>query len=120
MSLPVILTMDEAAERLRISRRALQEILKDHPFYFQNGRRKLFTEGDIASIIEALRVNPSRLNTPIQSTGKRRRGRFAASTSGPMWEEVQRRVRELRQQNSPDGSPAASRHKRGPRPQGDG
>lgn len=44
------LTMDEAAAELRVSRRALQDILKRHPFYYPNGRRKLFTEADIEAI----------------------------------------------------------------------
>ena len=41
-SLPAVYTMNEAAARLRISRRALQELVRKHPFYALNGRKKLF------------------------------------------------------------------------------
>lgn len=53
-ALPAIFTMEEAAEYLRISRRQLQEIIKDRPFYRHAGRRKLFTDADLARLIEAL------------------------------------------------------------------
>ena len=43
-SLELAFNMDEAAKFLRISRRSLQEIVKRHPFYYPNGRRKLFQE----------------------------------------------------------------------------
>jgi hypothetical protein len=39
--------MNEAAARLRVCRRVLQEVIKHHPYYFSNGRRKLFTESDM-------------------------------------------------------------------------
>ena len=35
------LTMDEAADELRISRRAFQEVVQRHPHYYVNGRRNL-------------------------------------------------------------------------------
>lgn len=44
------LTMDEAADALRIKRRAFQEIVKRYPFYYPNGRRKLFTLADVEAI----------------------------------------------------------------------
>ena len=36
-----IYTMDEAAARMRIGRRNLQELVKAHPFYFSNGAREM-------------------------------------------------------------------------------
>ena len=48
-------TMNEAAAELRISRRNLQELVKDHPYFYSNGSRKLFTDGDIAALIQAMR-----------------------------------------------------------------
>lgn len=52
---PIGYTMEEAAQRLRIGRRNLQELVKDHPYYYSNGARKLFTEDDIAALIQAMR-----------------------------------------------------------------
>ena len=52
---PIGYTMEEAAQRLRIGRRNLQELVKDHPYYYSNGARKLFTEDDIAALIKAMR-----------------------------------------------------------------
>lgn len=48
-------TMDEAATWLRMSRRALQDLVQRHPFYYANGRRKLFSEEHIAQLYLALR-----------------------------------------------------------------
>ncbi len=35
--------------------RASQDVIKRYPFYFSNGRRKLFIESDLANIVAALR-----------------------------------------------------------------
>lgn len=69
MNLGTILTMDEAAERLRISRRSLQELVKDHPHYAANGRKKLFSEGYIAALWEAMRCRSSSSNAQDRTTG---------------------------------------------------
>ena len=60
-------TMEEVAERLHISRRALQDLLaklgRDNPgvqFYRLAGRRKLFTPSDFKRLLEAL---PCRSNS---------------------------------------------------------
>jgi hypothetical protein len=58
------LSMDEAAGALGVSRRALQEILKRHPHYYPNGKRKLFTEADIAAISRAM-GRPAQPKQPI-------------------------------------------------------
>ena len=46
-------TLEEVAERFRVSRRTLQDFLRDHPYYRTLGRRKLFTEADITRLYEA-------------------------------------------------------------------
>ena len=46
--------MNEEARRLRISRRRLQDLLKDYPFYRTVGRRKLFTPEDHNNLVRAL------------------------------------------------------------------
>lgn len=51
---PDLMTMDQLAERLHKSRRWLQYFLRDHPYGRMAGRTRLFTEADIAAIIEAL------------------------------------------------------------------
>lgn len=48
-------TMDEAAAELRICRRMLQDLVARHPHYHANGRRKLFTETEIAALRTAMR-----------------------------------------------------------------
>lgn len=54
--------MDEAADALRIGRRSFQEIVKRYPFYYPNGRRKLFTDADVEAI--RYRVCPPEAMTP--------------------------------------------------------
>jgi hypothetical protein len=58
---PHLYTIEEVAGRLRKSRRWLQDFLRSTPrdhngigFYHLAGRTKLFTEGDIARIVECL------------------------------------------------------------------
>jgi excisionase family DNA binding protein len=60
-----LFTLEEVAERFRVSRRTLQEFLKDHPYYRILGRRKLFTEADIERLYEAM---------PCPSSSYRKRG----------------------------------------------
>lgn len=62
LTIQQIFTMNEAASRLRISRRSLQDVVRVYPYYFLNGRRKLFTEGDLAKIVEGLRP-PTSIST---------------------------------------------------------
>lgn len=47
-------TMEEAAAELRICRRMLQDLIGRHPHYHANGRRKLFTETELASLRHAM------------------------------------------------------------------
>ena len=77
MTMVPIYTMEEVAAQLRMSRRMLQDIVKEHPFYFSVGNRKRFTEEDIAALIAALR--PSPMNT----AGDRRTRRKKAKSFQP-------------------------------------
>jgi hypothetical protein len=64
--------MNEVAARLRKSRRWLDDYLKSHPYYRLAGRTKVFTEGDISRLIEAL---------PCPS-GSKRRAKVSRRTGG--------------------------------------
>lgn len=107
-------TMGEACDLIPMCRRKLQEFLKSHPFYYENGSRKLFQESDIASIRAALRreTEDRRLkdkkkcpsNSSRPALGKPHFGLSAEPTSGSMWTEAQRRLADLqRQSSSPNG-----------------
>lgn len=47
-------TLKEVAERLRVSRRWLREFIRIHPYYRKADGKKVFTDEDIARLIEAL------------------------------------------------------------------
>ena len=49
-----IYKFDEAAERLRVSKRSFQKIIKVHPHYAKNGRTYLFCNKDIQLIWEGM------------------------------------------------------------------
>src|SRR6184192_1821580 len=72
-------TLDEVAERLRKSRRWLQDFIRVRPYYRLAGRTKLFSETDIARLVEALPC-PS-VSCP-RAKVKRRTGTSVAVTSG--------------------------------------
>src|SRR6185295_14014498 len=55
-SLELAFTMNEGASILRVSRRKLQDLIKDHPHFYLNGNRKLFSESDIVALREAMRA----------------------------------------------------------------
>jgi len=76
---PRLLTLDEAAARLRVSRRWLQGFLRNRPFGRMAGRRRLFTEDDFAAIIEELPC-PSSSYRPGRV--KARTGQSGGRTSG--------------------------------------
>lgn len=61
-------TMPETAEQLRVSRRWLQDFIKEHPFYRMAGRKKLFSAEDVRKLHEAM-PRPE----PIQSLKRRSR-----------------------------------------------
>jgi len=82
-------TMDEAASKLRMSRRNLQDWLSDHPvdcagipFFIDNGNRKRFTDADLDRIIKAQREETlCRLNSERRVKAKPRTTRYAGRTS---------------------------------------
>ena len=102
-------TMAEAAALLRISKRALQELIKRHPFYYANGTRKLFQESDIEALRSAMRAKVDNKGLGASSClsnsyhlgpVKHRTIRSGGHTSGNMWTAAQKRLSEIRQQNS--------------------
>ena len=54
-----IYTFEEAAEKLHVSKRSLQDIIKRHPHYAKNGRVYLFCENDIQLIWGGMRCHSS-------------------------------------------------------------
>ena len=50
-----VYTLNEAAAKLRMSRRALQNIIALQPFYSKNGKVYLFSERDLLNIWESMR-----------------------------------------------------------------
>src|SRR5665213_1920105 len=91
--LEAIFTMNEAAARLRVCRRVLQEVVKKNPFYFSNGRRKLFTETDLADLVSAMREDkPCPSNSFRPANSRRHSGPSEEPTSESMWTEAQRRL----------------------------
>src|SRR5262245_38809482 len=94
------LTIDEAAARLRKSRRWLQSFLRQHPYYRLAGRTKLFTEADINRLYEALPC-------PSHSSHRasRRSGRSGVHTSASTLTEALRLAREpLPRKSSSNGN----------------
>jgi hypothetical protein len=82
---PVVLTLEEAATRLRIGLRGFRDWINMHPtdsagapLYFTNGNRKLFTERDIERIIQELRNQEQRRLVSLRPAAKRRSNRPAA------------------------------------------
>jgi hypothetical protein len=78
MSAVAVYTMEEVAQRLHKSRRWLQDFVRNHPFYRLAGRTKLFTEGDIARLVEAL---PCPSGSNPQEKAARRIGTSGAPSS---------------------------------------
>jgi hypothetical protein len=79
-----LLTLPEVAGRLHKSVRWLQGWLKDHPFGRMAGRTRLFTEGDVAAIIEALPCPSS-----SSSVTAPRSGTSAAPSEDSLWTQAQ-------------------------------
>jgi hypothetical protein len=69
--------MEEAASKLRISRRYLQGFLKNYPYYHSAGRKKLFTLEDINRLVEAMSCRGS---SSRPAKAKRRTGTSEGST----------------------------------------
>src|ERR1700719_4345480 len=73
-------TLEEVAARFRVSRRTLQDFLREHPYYRVLGRRKLFTETDIQRLYEALPC-PSSLSEGTEALS----GMSAAPSEALLW-----------------------------------
>jgi hypothetical protein len=104
-------TMAEAAELIPMSRRKLQDFVKLHAFYYENGTRKMFLESDIAKIRAVMRKETEERrekeaqclsSSSRHAKAKRRSIPSVGRTSGSMWTEVQRRLTKLRQGDSSD------------------
>lgn len=52
-----IYSMAEAAKKLHISRQSLQGLIQRHLIYAANGRRKLFSDDDLAQLWQAMRMH---------------------------------------------------------------
>jgi hypothetical protein len=78
--------MDEAATKLRISRRWLQDFIREHPYYRTAGRKKLFADEDIARLIEAM---PCPGNSLSHARTKRHTGTSGGRTSALLWTKAQ-------------------------------
>ena len=76
---PTLHTMAEVAERLGTSKRWLQGFLSGRPYARMAGRARVFTEGDIAQIIEAL---PCPSSSSRRAKARRKTGGLAVHTSG--------------------------------------
>lgn len=48
------ITIEQVAERLHVSRRKVQDLIKVHPFYRRLGRRKLFSVEDFNALVAKL------------------------------------------------------------------
>jgi len=75
---PTLYSMDQVAERLGTSKRWLQGFVSGRPFGRMAGRSRVFTESDIAQIIEALPAPPC----STRSVLTRKTGVYAGRTSG--------------------------------------
>lgn len=84
-------TLDEVAARFRVSRRTMQGFIREHPCYRLIGRRKLFTEADIAQLAEAL-AYPSNSSA---GTGARS-GTSAVPSQASLWTKAQSLLRETK------------------------
>lgn len=101
-----LLTLDEVAGHFRVSRRTFQAHIRRYPFYRTLGRRKLFTEADIARLYEALPC-PSNSNHRVKA--RRRTTALEAPTSESMLTEALALLTEKQQNASAaTGSPKSN------------
>ena len=105
-----VLGMNDAARALGVSRRALQEIIKRHPFYMLNGRAKLFDEQDRQDIKDALRGEARELWASKSAAAKgRATGSSAAPSAAATWKKLRGRLTRPRRSHP---HPARSRDPR--------
>ncbi len=82
---PRLMTIPEVAERLHKSTRWMQDFLRQNPFGRMAGRTRLFTEADIAAIIEALPCPSSSSSATAPQTGT-----CVAPSEASLWTKAQR------------------------------
>ena len=100
-NLPRLLTMDDAAARLNVSRRWVQGFLRGRPLGRMAGRKRLFTESDLARIIEEL---PCPSSSSSRAKAGRKTGASGDTISASTWIGQQKqRIAELRRGCSQDG-----------------
>lgn len=92
MTAPPLLALPEVAARLHKSTRWMQYFLRDKAFGRMAGRTRLFTEGDVAALIEALPM-PSSATAPASST-------CAAPSEASLWTKAQKLTAAGRKANS--------------------
>ena len=86
---PTLHTMAEVAERLGTSKRWLQGFLSGRPFGRMAGRSRVFTEGDIAQIIEAL---PCPSSSSCRAPACRKTGGYVGHNSGSALTKLRERL----------------------------
>lgn len=99
------LDMNGTAEALGVSRRALQSIIQRFPYFYANGRKKLFTLDDVEKIRNAMRAEAQQAMEQKQCHSKQSRqeqenrpiGPFEERIAGSMWKEAQKRLTQNRQ-----------------------
>jgi Helix-turn-helix domain len=79
VSIPVLLTVEDVAERLHVSRRWVLDYVRGRPIGRMAGRKRLFTEIDLTSIIAGL---PCPSSSSRRAKARARIGRCEARTSG--------------------------------------
>lgn len=89
-------TLNEAAHKLRMSRRALQDTIKRLPFYAKNGKVYLFSDSDIVAIWNGMRCDSICTEEALKEVGtSAARTRKARPSSN-----LQRRIDEMLRKRS--------------------
>ena len=82
---PCLLKIEDVASRLHKSTRWMQDFLRENPFGRMAGRTRLFTEADIAAIIEALPCPSNSSNATVPPSGI-----SAVPSEASMWTRAQK------------------------------
>src|SRR3546814_729538 len=102
MTAPItVYTMEEVAAHLKVSRRVLQDLIKEFPYYRRAGRRKLFTAEDINEIVRRLPCRSSSTGAGIPPTTT-----SGALSEASLWTKAQKLL------TAPPRKPSGSRGKR--------
>jgi hypothetical protein len=85
MTLPVIYTLTEAAQRMRTNKNALARLARRNGHCSTIGRALLFSEADLAALWEAMRVPATspRQATPLEKNIEERAAAFLSRKSRP-------------------------------------